>query len=137
VNDLLFIYGSLLPGMEPPAMSDIVRRMKFVCHATIRGKLYDFGPFPGVLLDDTAGIVRGRIVEVPHDCWSRLDGYESCPLPDSVDGLYRRIETTATRDDGSPIRCWVYVYNQDVSRARLVEGGCWLTHRGLPKIMPS
>jgi very-short-patch-repair endonuclease/gamma-glutamylcyclotransferase (GGCT)/AIG2-like uncharacterized protein YtfP len=136
-RDLLFIYGSLLPGMEPRAMTDIVRRLNFICDATIRGKLYDFGPFPGVLLDESAGVVKGRIVEVPCECWDRLDQYESCPLPDSVDGLYRRVKSTATRDDGEPIECWVYVYNRDVSQAKLVECGCWLTHRGLPKIMPS
>jgi gamma-glutamylcyclotransferase (GGCT)/AIG2-like uncharacterized protein YtfP len=135
--DRLFIYGSLLSGMEPPAMSDVVRRMKFVCNATIRGKLYDFGPFPGVLLDEAAGVVKGRIVEVPGDCWDRLDRYEACPLPDSLDGLFRRIKTTARRDDGRPIDCWIYVYNQDISRAKLVETGCWLTHKNLPKITPS
>jgi gamma-glutamylcyclotransferase (GGCT)/AIG2-like uncharacterized protein YtfP len=135
--DLLFIYGSLLPGLEAPPMAGIVRRMTLVCEATVRGRLFDFGPFPGVLLDESADVVKGRIVRVPPDCWSRLDRYESCPLDDSVDGLYRRIKTTAVREDGSGIECWVYVYNQDVSRATLVECGCWLTHRGLTKIIPS
>jgi very-short-patch-repair endonuclease/gamma-glutamylcyclotransferase (GGCT)/AIG2-like uncharacterized protein YtfP len=136
-HDLLFVYGTLVPGLEPAPMSDIVRQMTRVGPATIRGRLYDLGPYPGVLLDDGDALVKGKLVRVPPDCWQRLDRYEACPLPDSSDGLFRRIRTTATRDVGQPVVCWVYVYNRDVTRATLVEGGCWLTHRGLTKIIPS
>ena len=137
MTELLFVYGTLLPGMEPPAMSNLVRQFTLLGPATIRGRLYDIGPYPGVLLDDD-GIVRGQLVQVPSlDLWQRLDRYEACPLPNSADGLFRRVTTKATRDGASPIECWVYVYNRDLTGATLVEGGCWLTHRRLPKIIPS
>jgi gamma-glutamylcyclotransferase (GGCT)/AIG2-like uncharacterized protein YtfP len=138
MTNLLFIYGTLLPGLEPRAMSDVVLRMSVVGPATIRGKLYDLGFYPGVLLDEGGGIIKGQIVQVPSDeLWRRLDRYEACPLPESADGLFRRVKTAAMTGQGQPIECWVYVYNRDVSGAPLVECGCWLTHRGLPKIIPS
>ncbi len=136
-HDLLFIYGSLLPGLEPAEMRRVCHELQPVAAATIRGKLYDLGAYPGAVLDPTA-VIQGCIVRVGSaDVWKALDNYEACPSPDSPDGLFRRVRTTATLATGESIDCWTYVYNRPLNGAGLVECGCWLTHRRDSKIKPT
>jgi very-short-patch-repair endonuclease/gamma-glutamylcyclotransferase (GGCT)/AIG2-like uncharacterized protein YtfP len=134
-SDLLFIYGSLLPGLTPPDMLAVAARLSRAGPATIRGRLYDLGVYPGIVLDDRAGAgaVRGQLVRVPSDdAWRLLDEYESC-----AHDLFRRVTTRAMFDDGRPADCWVYVYNRDPAGAPLVECGCWLTHLATRNMAPS
>lgn len=95
---LLFAYGTLVPtasdcraaeGWEPDA---------------VRGRLFDLGPYPGLVdLDDpSAAWVEGFARPVEElELIGRLDPYEGVD-----EGLYRR-ESTTTRA-GRP--AWVYVF---------------------------
>jgi very-short-patch-repair endonuclease/gamma-glutamylcyclotransferase (GGCT)/AIG2-like uncharacterized protein YtfP len=133
-ENLLFIYGTLLPGVELAEMSAVCGQLKTLGPAVVRGKLYDLGPYPGVILD-SAGTTQGQIVHVPtNEVWKTLDEYEACPLPDSPDGLFRRVRTSAMLANGEPIDCWIYVYNRPLNGSAIVEGGCWLTHQRGHKI---
>lgn len=124
---LLFAYGTLIPGMEPPVMSAVVRRLTVVGPATIKGRLYDLGSYPGVVLDSKPGLVRGHLLRVPSDrLWHALDAYEGCDPPEN---LFRRVKTAAVCEDGRQVDCWVYVFNRDPTAAREVQCGCWMTHR--------
>src|SRR4051794_6778720 len=51
MTSLLFVYGTLLPGQAPPAMRDLIARMSDLGPATVRGRLYDLGAYPGIILD--------------------------------------------------------------------------------------
>lgn len=117
-------------------MRPVCQQLVAIGSATIRGDLYDLGPYPGVILDGAAGRVRGQVVRVPStDLWRRIDAYEACPQPGSTDGLFRRVRTIATLERGArDVECWVYVYNHPVRAERRVVGGCWLTHRQDPRI---
>ena len=95
---LLFAYGTLVPaepgrrsaeGWEPDA---------------VRGRLYDLGPYPGLVdLDDpVAPLVEGFVRPVDEaELVDRLDPYEGVD-----EGLYRR-EATTTR---AGRHVWIYVY---------------------------
>ena len=97
---LLFAYGTLVPaeparrsaeGWEPDA---------------VRGRLYDLGPYPGLLdLDDPAASWVGGFVRPvsERELIGRLDPYEGVD-----EGLYRR-ERTTTR---AGRLAWVYVYDR-------------------------
>jgi len=126
----LFVYGTLLPGHAPASMRAVCERLKLIGAATISGRLYDLGAYPAVVAAN-AGCVRGEIVEIDcDDTWRAIDRYEGCPRPGQDDGLFRRVQTTATLDSGESVECWIYVYNRDLSSARLIECGCWRTYRG-------
>jgi gamma-glutamylcyclotransferase (GGCT)/AIG2-like uncharacterized protein YtfP len=133
MRDRLFVYGSLLPGHEPAGMAAVCRRLNFLEPATIRGQLFDLGPYPGVIIGNGAdGIVHGELAEVDcDDTWRALDQYEGCPRAGEGDGLFRRVRTVAALESGESVECWVYVYDRGLSRARRIEGGCWRTYRGL------
>ena len=129
--DLLFIYGTLLPGHAPPAMASVCRRLRPDGAATLAGRIYDLGHYPGVTLS-TDGIVFGELVEVPDEqTLAALDDYEGCPREGEGDGLFRRVRAIATRrEDGRSVDCWVYVYERDLDHARVIPSGCWRTHVG-------
>jgi gamma-glutamylcyclotransferase (GGCT)/AIG2-like uncharacterized protein YtfP len=123
MSDYLFAYGTLIPGCEPAHMNAICSRMEFIGEGTVRGLLYDLVHYPGVV--EGKGTVRGVVVSVPNDAWAALDAYEGCPIPCGGDGLFRRIITRATLDDGRQVDCWLYVYARDVEGRRVVPSGDW------------
>lgn len=117
-------------------MSHVVKQMTVLGDATLPGTLFDFGPYPGITLNEKHRLIRGKLVRLASDVlWEALDAYEGCPLPGSEAGLFSRVRCTASDSAGNPVECWVYVYNRDASKARAVECGCWLTHRSLHKMV--
>ena len=99
---LLFAYGTLAP--DGP---DEVERGGWL-RDRVRGRLFDLGPFPGLVdLDDpTAGWVHGYVRPVdPAELEGPLDEFE-----DVAKGLYRRVETATEAGR----RVWVYVYARPV-----------------------
>jgi gamma-glutamylcyclotransferase (GGCT)/AIG2-like uncharacterized protein YtfP len=125
--DHIFVYGTLLPGLAPRVIADVVAQLRLVGPATVRGWLYDLGAYPGCVLDGDCGrLVHGQLLELtdlPMQL-ERLDGYEGCAAHDDTGQcLFVRTTCDAIRPDGSAVRAWVYVYNRDVSRARRIESG--------------
>ena len=136
MSELLFVYGTLLPGAAPAAMNALVPRLRRVGPAIVPGYLHDLGNFPGIRLDrDADAIVRGELLAVSSAAtWLRLDTYEGFDRARPERSLFRRQRTRVTRSDtGDEGEVWIYVYNRDLShaRAKLVECGCWRTYRGL------
>lgn len=130
--ELLFVYGTLIPGCEPEGMSPICQRMRAVGEATVPGRLYDLGHYPAAVLDDAPGgaTIRGMLVAVEDDsAWRDLDRYEACSVDGEPAGLFRRVRALATLADGAAAaECWIYVYNREIRGARLIAGGCWRSH---------
>lgn len=127
MSDYLFAYGTLIPGCEPPHMNAICSLMERIGEGTVRGLLFDLDHYPGVV--EGEGTVRGVVLRVPSDAWSTMDAYEGCPIPGGNGGLFRRIMTRATLDDGRQLDCWLYVYVRDVQGRRVVESGDWRNRR--------
>ncbi len=120
----LFLYGTLLPGLVRPPVAALVARLRPVGPASVPGRLYDLGPYPG-LVPDPAARVRGELSALPDDAalLAALDEYEGYDPADPSASLYRRVETVAALDDGRAVACWVYQYNGDVGRAVRIEDG--------------
>ncbi len=128
--DLLFIYGTLHPERAPAAIAATARLLKPFggpkSRATIQGRLYDLGPYPGVhLSDDPADTVSGHLFQLPADPASsgslarsvlaRFDEYEDFRPDDPANSLFLRQRTFATLEDGTRHPCWVYLYNRPVT----------------------
>jgi len=116
MENRLFVYGTLRPGRAPAEIADVVDALRPVGKGTIQGKLYDFGDYPGVVLNDEANEeIHGEVVDLPRDpaLLARLDEYEQFYPHDPDRSLFQRLQTTVTLRDGSHELCWVYVYNRD------------------------
>jgi gamma-glutamylcyclotransferase (GGCT)/AIG2-like uncharacterized protein YtfP len=130
MSDPLFVYGTLLPGHAPQEMRSVCERLKYMGPARLAGQLFDLGPYPAAIIA-SEGCIQGELVEIDSDqTWRALDDYEGCPRPGEGEGLFRRVRAIATLASGRTVDCWIYVYNRDLSGAKLVECGCWRTHRG-------
>jgi gamma-glutamylcyclotransferase (GGCT)/AIG2-like uncharacterized protein YtfP len=126
MSEYLFLYGTLLTGDTTDESSLIVRRLKRVGSATVRGRLYDFGEYPGAVLDRTAkSSIKGELFELPNDdsVLSALDDYEEFDRTDRKNSLFVRIRTVATLHGGRQLNAWVYVYNRDPGSARQIASG--------------
>lgn len=105
----LFVYGTL----KGQALRSGGKR------ATIKGKLYDLGPFPAVMLDGDHTI-HGVAFDVTDEQMAGFDRYEGVPH------LYTREKTTADIS-GTSEEVYVYQFASDPSDrgARLLSGGEW------------
>lgn len=112
--ELLFAYGTLAPASAQDAAREGWRE------DAIRGRLFDLGPYPGLVgLDDPTAIwVKGYTRRVdPDELRGRLDAYEGVD-----EGLYRRVAATTRAGR----RAWVYVYARALpATAREIPEGRW------------
>ncbi|HEX3570375.1 MAG TPA: gamma-glutamylcyclotransferase family protein [Acidobacteriaceae bacterium] len=110
----LFVYGTLHPDLAPSEIASVVRTLEFVSPATVRGRLYNLGEYPGLILDDSpdAPLVSGDIFTVPDGrTLAALDEFEGFRVSNPDTSLFQRTHVTATLPDGGHRTCWVYVYN--------------------------
>jgi len=126
MSEHLFLYGTLLPGDATGETSQIVGGLKRVGLATVRGRLYDFGDYPGAVLDRSAKTsIKGELFELPNDdsALDALDDYEEFNRTDQKNSLFVRTRTVARLHDGRRLDAWIYVYNRDPGTARLIASG--------------
>lgn len=118
MSERLFVYGTLRPDHAPSEIADAVKTLQPVGPGTIRGRLYNLGSYPGVILDEKANEeVHGEVFVVPHHgTLARLDAYEEFHPHDPESSLFKRQKTTVTLGNGSSELCWVYVYNRALPR---------------------
>src|SRR4051794_31927600 len=115
MNDRLFVYGTLLPGLAPAAVEDLVERFRLVGTGSLPGRLYDLGPYPGAVFDASASTrVTGQVFELPDDptLLARLDAYEGCVPGDPQNSQYLRVQLLARLVEGCEVSCWAYAYNR-------------------------
>ena len=126
----LFTYGTLMTGFSrrPLLGAAILEGL-----GRIRGSLYHFGEYPGVVLDGR-GWVAGELYRVP-DLPARLpalDREEWCDPADEAGSLYVRRAVPVHGAGGEVGGAWVYAYNERfgaaVGRGPRVESGDWRAH---------
>lgn len=77
--EYLFLYGTLLVHGGPDDVAGALKSLRRVGPAHIRGKLYDFGDYPGAIVAPTAKrLIRGEVFELPATptTLKALDEYE-------------------------------------------------------------
>ena len=126
----LFTYGTLMAGFSRRPLlgaADLEGRGR------IRGSLYHFGEYPGVILDGR-GWVAGELYHVPDlpARLPRLDREEGCDPADETRSLYVRRTVPVHGVSGEVRDAWVYAYNERFgaagSRGPRVESGDWRAH---------
>lgn len=111
----LFVYGTLGRGRANEHL--LARIGGSWAAATVRGRLIDRGwgaaaGFPALVLDEDTDPVRGHLFVSPAlaDHWDELDAFEG--------EEYRRVRTTALREDGSPVEAFVYAASDEAPPGR-------------------
>jgi gamma-glutamylcyclotransferase (GGCT)/AIG2-like uncharacterized protein YtfP len=128
--DRLFTYGTLMTGFS---RRPLLGEARLEGPARIRGSLYHFGEYPGLVLDGR-GWVAGELYQVP-DLPARLpilDREEWCDPAAETRSLYLRRAVPVHADGGEVREAWVYAYNERfgaaAGRGPRVESGDWRAH---------
>ena len=125
----LFLYGTLLPTEAPKEIASVVKRLRRLGSAQVRGRLYDFGEFPGAVLDPSSRtMIHGELVILPPDgrILEALDQYEEFDPLDPKKSLFVRRKVRVRMANGSSREGWIYVYNRHPRKAKLVRSGDYL-----------
>ena len=123
----LFVYGTLRRGSAVPLARELAARAAYCGAATVCGRLYSLGPYPGILLGGgVADRVAGDVYELPMepDLLARLDAYEGCARHSPQPHEFGRVRAPARLGD-RPIDVWVYELVRPADSAqRIVEWPC-------------
>jgi len=128
--DLLFVYGSLRRGFE---LHGVLTGLgaRHVGKASLRGRLFDLGHYPGVK-PSTAGAdrVQGEVYRLvnPERALQILDRAEGLRPGAPADSLYRREAAAVTLEDASTAQAWVYWLGRWSGPKRLIASGDYSKH---------
>lgn len=129
-TDKLFVYGSLMGGIQSPIATYLKSNSTFLGEGTVNGILLDIGKYPGLIAQtDTENRVVGHIFQLnaPLEMMPNLDHYECVGDAFPQPNQYRReIITVALNEEEYP--CWVYLYNWRYEDLTIIESGNYLEY---------
>ena len=115
---LLFVYGTLLKGME---REFVLSDSQYLGPAVFQAQLFDLGDYPGIKVG--RGLVIGELYEITRvtlDLLDKLEGYKICEENDS---LYLRREVEIRRISGGSVQAFCYFYNHGIKNRNLIING--------------
>lgn len=123
--EFLFTYGTLMRGFENPFAERLHSLSTFEGTGTFPGTLYNISWYPGAVYREHAGSqVYGEVFRMGSrkNLLKELDDYEEVS-DDETKSLYVRKVISVRMQDTRLLPCWVYLYNQDVSRLQIIGSG--------------
>jgi gamma-glutamylcyclotransferase (GGCT)/AIG2-like uncharacterized protein YtfP len=126
-DSLLFVYGTLRPFVDIEMARWLREHARYVGPATVRGRLYDLGAYPGMrAARGRRDQVSGDVYRVTHPRVLRvLDRYEAGPKRDHARFVRERCVVKLER------RCkvaWLYRYRYSVVGAKRIACGDYRVH---------
>jgi gamma-glutamylcyclotransferase (GGCT)/AIG2-like uncharacterized protein YtfP len=122
INDLLFVYGTLLDADNEFA-NYLKNNALFYSTAKFKGRLFDIGEYPGGIIGDAGYNIAGSVFKLKSaDALSRLDDYEGFGEDQDQPNLFVREWLPVTTGEGA-IDCWVYLYNLPVEGLKEILSG--------------
>jgi gamma-glutamylcyclotransferase (GGCT)/AIG2-like uncharacterized protein YtfP len=129
MTNRLFVYGTLLSTAGHPMGARLLREGRLIGAATVRGRLYSLGRYPGLVESDrAASLVHGEVfaLKLPAVAFKWLDAYEGI-LPGKPEGNpYERVIRPVRLATGQTIDAWIYLYRKSVQLRPEVKGGRWM-----------
>lgn len=146
MNGHLFVYGSLVSTQTQAfgraLRQRLARESTLIGPATLNGRLYDLGRYPGAVDGSSPReVVHGELVALAKPLASLLwlDAYEGIrPGGGREDEEYKRVERivrligagAGAVPDAQPaardVKAWVYLYRRDVTGMARVASGRWV-----------
>lgn len=124
-TDYVFVYGTLMRNFLNPVADELAAMSQFVATATVPGKLFDIGDYPGAVFNptDTSHISGEVLLVVDQRLWPLLDEYEGCTENDPMPHEYQRIVVDATLDTGATIKAKAYHYQWPTEKSVFIPNG--------------
>lgn len=122
-TQLLFIYGTLLPGLR---LHHAMQGAISLGGACVQGRLYDLGTYPGLVWGE--GEVSGEVYRVDAAHLDRLDLIEEMIPNDPQRSLYWRERVVVLTGACAGQVVWTYRYNRAVDEYALIVHGDYRRH---------
>lgn len=123
--DYLFVYGTLRRRSRHPMARKLAESARHVGAASIAGRLYDLGRFPGLKPPQfSADRVQGDVYDLgdnAHETLRAMDAYENAESPPPTP--YERALADVLLNDGQRMKAWVYWYRGPVREDQLIASG--------------
>lgn len=128
----LFVYGTLMIGVESRMAGLLQRNSKWLGSAYITGELFDLGRYPGAKwIPDHPKRVYGQVflLDDPAFLMPHLDEYEGInPLFPEAGEYVRKLVPVFMEDKEEMIQAWLYHYNLPVDNLVKIESGRYLDY---------
>jgi gamma-glutamylcyclotransferase (GGCT)/AIG2-like uncharacterized protein YtfP len=127
----VFVYGTLRAGeindISQAAARHDIAEPTLLGTATVRGRLFDFGAYPGLVPSEAGSPVHGDVYEIDPDLVAVLDEIEE--IYPGVEGLFLAREVTVDVD-GVRLACRFYpVTERAVEGLPEIRSGDWVAYR--------
>jgi len=127
----VFVYGTLRAGeindINLAAARNAIRQPRLVGQTAVAGRLFDFGPYPGMVADTQAAPVLGDVYEIDEALVPVLDEIEE--VYPGVEGLFLARQVSVDVE-GAQLDCLFYpVTHHAVEGREQIHGGDWVAHR--------
>jgi gamma-glutamylcyclotransferase (GGCT)/AIG2-like uncharacterized protein YtfP len=120
-----FVYGTLKRGESNHDL--IAAFAEAIVPASVRGTLYDFGPWPAMTAGEAT--VYGELVHLDAQSvvtvLPLLDRLEEYDPRDEARSVYLRRVVTCWINRGDAVEAYTYLYRGDVQHCRRVHSGRW------------
>lgn len=136
MTDLLFVYGTLMRTAAAAGMGrDMRARLDaegiWCGPASVAGRLYDLGRYPGLVSSGDAleaMRVHGEVFRLRDAAasFAWLDRYEGIPAGRLRGDEYERLVRTVVLAGGEHVTAWLYHWHAANASAVLVPGGRWV-----------
>ncbi len=132
MKDRLFVYGSLMGGIQTPIAQLLRTHSNFLGEAFVSGTLYDLGRYPGLVYQKhQAPQVTGHLFEIKDIqlVFPALDEYEGVDgdNPDRNGAEYRRA-IIEVKHQNVVLPSWAYLYNLPTEDLKVIKSGNYLEY---------
>lgn len=129
----LFVYGTLMSGMENPFSATLQKSANYVGSASVHGLLFDYNEeYPcAVCSIYKKDLIYGELYKLsqPNSVLLELDAYEDCHYDEPGKSLYIRcIVPIVKHNEAKQIYAWMYFWNQPIVSLREISHGDYRKH---------
>jgi gamma-glutamylcyclotransferase (GGCT)/AIG2-like uncharacterized protein YtfP len=104
---IVFVYGTLRAG-GVRAIPTLFPDARLIGAGAVRGRLRDFGAYPGLVLDPVGPGVVGEVYEASGSALCAMDEIERCDPADEARSYYLRRRVSVTLTAGGIVEAWAY-----------------------------
>ena len=122
----LFAYGSLRRNSQHFMARVLNGKGSFICEASVCGRLYELGEYPGSIPSDTPrDKIFGELYLLPDspEFLEILDHFEGFDAHNPDHCEFVRKTTQVTTDSGETVDAWIYWYSGACSEERRIVSG--------------
>lgn len=123
----LFVYGTLCRG-EANDLQRVARQRglpspRLIGEGSVRGRLYDLGDWPGLVVDPAGGVVAGEVWQIDAKLVPVLDAIEEVGDGAAAPGQFL-VASVDVRIGDATVRCRVYPI-VPLANGPLIASGDW------------